>query len=100
MSMQFVVEGSSGQEGRCKQIEQLLTRSLEALLPTKDIDLSQHFVDLGGDSLTATRLMSALSEELRADLSPILPFEAESLRELILRVESLVPSSTAATVQR
>jgi acyl carrier protein len=53
------------------------------------VDLQQHFVDLGGDSYTATQLMARVSEELGMDLSPILPFESSTLNEMIARIDAI-----------
>lgn len=53
------------------------------------VDLNQHFLDLGGDSYTATQLMARVSAEFGIDFSPILPFESATLSELIARIEAI-----------
>lgn len=68
------------------ETEALLARCLSDVLGFKCIDLDQHFVDLGGDSLMAVQLMEHLSSELGERLSPILPFEADTLRDLAVRI--------------
>jgi len=74
--------------------EVLLSTFLKKFLRVNEVDLDQHFIDLGGDSLLATRLMGQLSEEFATDLSPILPFEATTIRDLAVRIDTLVRSSS------
>ena len=71
------------------ETEALLIRSLTDVIGFKSIDLDQHFVDLGGDSLMAVQLMGHLSRELGEHLSPILPFEADTLRDLAERINAI-----------
>ena len=68
--------------------EKLLGDVLRDALGQDQLDLDQHFVDLGGDSLVATQIMAQVSEELGTDLSPILPFEAASIRELARLIDA------------
>jgi acyl carrier protein len=70
--------------------ETLISAFLKRSLRIDHVQLDQHFVDLGGDSLLAIQLATHLSEELGTNLSPILPFEAPSIRELAQLVDAAV----------
>jgi acyl carrier protein len=74
--------------------EALISAFLKRSLRIDRVDLDQHFVDLGGDSLLAVQLAMRLSEELGTDLSPMLPFEAGSIRELTQLVEAAVHNNS------
>jgi len=103
--MNASVSGTRISEGACEptadtaqnaaSTEMRVAAFLKNSLRSDEIDLDQHFVDLGGDSLLATRLMGHLSEEFGTDLSPILPFEASSIRDLAARIDALVHSRSS-----
>jgi acyl carrier protein len=69
--------------------EVLVTTILKELLPLDDINLNEHLVGLGGDSLVAIELMARLSEAAGINLSPVLPFEVATLQELVSRIDSI-----------
>jgi len=69
--------------------ENLLTSFLQEPCLSSIIDLNRHLVELGGDSLVAMRLMARLSEAFEIDLSPVLPFEVASLRDLVARIDMM-----------
>jgi acyl carrier protein len=77
--------------------EDLLTRLLQAALPDAQINLDRHLVEVGGDSLIAMGLMARLSEIFEIELSPILPFEADSLRDLATRIDMVRQSVQVAS---
>jgi acyl carrier protein len=72
------------------EIRLALQKHLAELLPGAELNPAAHFVDLGGDSLLASRLMGRMSEVAGIDLSPILPFEAESVEDLTMRINALL----------
>lgn len=63
-----------------------LSTVLGSLLQLREVDLNLPFIAVGGDSLVATRLMTQLSDLHKVDLSPILPFDARTLRELAAEI--------------
>jgi acyl carrier protein len=54
-----------------------------------DINMNEHFVSLGGDSLIATELMAHLSATFGVNLSLLLPFEADTLQDLVAQIDIL-----------
>lgn len=69
--------------------EALLASAVKELLDIPHADLTKHFVDLGGDSLAACKLAARLSEGLGIDIPPILPFEADTLQDLVIRIDAI-----------
>jgi len=65
----------------------LILSALKEVLPGSSVDFRQHFVDLGGDSLVAVMLMARLSSAVKIVLSPLMPFEADTLEDLAARIE-------------
>ena len=76
----------------CTPTEALIARVLAEVLCVDRVDLSAHFVDVGGDSLVAMKLMTRLAETFGFDLPPILPFEASALRVLAARLDEMCTS--------
>jgi acyl carrier protein len=79
-----------GDQSTESEISLALHRHLAELLPGVELSSAAHFVDLGGDSLLASRLMGRMSEVAGIDLSPILPFESESIEDLTTRIKALL----------
>lgn len=75
------------------KIETLLTSVLKELLPQTDINLNEHLVDLGLDSLVATELMARLSAASGIRLSRVLPFQVDTLQDLVTQIDILRQSS-------
>ena len=69
--------------------ETLLTKYVEEILSLPHVELTQHFAELGGDSLAAMQLTARLSDALGIDISPILPFQADTLGELATWIDGL-----------
>jgi acyl carrier protein len=65
----------------------LIRSALKEVLPGSSVDFRRHFVDLGGDSLAAVKLMARLSGTVKIALSPLMPFEADTLEDLVARIE-------------
>jgi acyl carrier protein len=51
---------------------------------------NQGFFELGGDSMLALHLTFALSQSLGVELSPLVLFEAQTVRELAVRIDAMV----------
>lgn len=66
-----------------------LLNTLKHLLDNKRVSLTDHFFDIGGDSLTAMRFCAAVSEDHGVELSLAALFETESLQEVVDRVRVL-----------
>lgn len=92
LALQSGLSVSSGEAPEPSSTEARISVFLKRSLRKDHVDLDQHFVDLGGDSLLAIQLATHLSEELGTDLSPLLPFEAASIRELVRLVDATVRS--------
>ena len=65
----------------------LIQGALKEVLPGSSVDLTRHFIELGGDSLAAVKLMARLSGAVKIALSPLMPFEADTLEDLAVRIE-------------
>ena len=52
----------------------------QEVLEVRDVGLDDHFIDLGGDSMLATRLLGRVREELAESVDMLAFFDAESVR--------------------
>jgi acyl carrier protein len=68
--------------------EETIARAWCELLGLEQVGVHDSFLDLGGDSLLATRLVSRLRESLALDLPIRLVFEASTVAELAAAIES------------
>ena len=65
----------------------------EELLAVDAIDLQANFFELGGDSMTAIRLLRRLREELHAEVKLGDVYEFPNIAQLSDRVEQLLHNS-------
>jgi mycobactin peptide synthetase MbtE len=77
--------------------ETLIIKVLKDLLTLTHVDLNEHLVDIGGDSLVGIALMARVSEAYEIGFSPIMPFESESLRQLAARIDRIRFSQTGSS---
>ena len=73
--------------------EQIVRAAACTVFGRRDVSIDENFFDLGGHSIHAARLLTRLRRH-----APLLTvrhvFEAETLRALALKIESLVPATT------
>jgi acyl carrier protein len=63
-------------------LEEILISVWEQILDVPDIGPHDHFLDLGGDSIRAIRLVNLLQEESGQVLQPIALFRAPTVSQL------------------
>ena len=67
-------------------VEEILVGIYEQMLGRDRVGVDESFFDLGGDSITAMRLIAAINTSLRADLAVRTLFEAPTIAELAPRI--------------
>jgi len=72
----------SGQHAPTAGVEQLLTSLYAQVLGVDRVGVEESFFDLGGDSLSALRLIAAINRALDVDLAVPTLFDAPSVRSL------------------
>ena len=70
-------------------LTQALLDGMRQLLDQPQIQASDNFFDIGGDSLSAMRFCAAVSEQHGVDVPLVTVFEVDSLEELFARVRAL-----------
>jgi acyl carrier protein len=78
------------------ETEKILAQLWSDLLGVKDVGIHDNFLELGGDSLMATRLISRMKDRFQQDLPVRLIFEASTIAEL---AKAVAASQTAAVEQ-
>jgi acyl carrier protein len=82
-------------------VEELLAALWAEVLKIERVGVDEHFLDLGGDSMLATRLVSRIRQELRLEMTlralfdaPTVAQQAEVVLELLMHdgETSSVPS--------
>ena len=76
--------------GNSLTVQQRLSAIWEELLAVDAIDLQANFFELGGDSMTAIRLLRRMREELHAEVKLGDVYEFPSIATLSDRVEQLL----------
>ena len=76
--------------------QQVVLDLCRELLPEKSISLDDNFFSIGGDSISATRLISRLKDQLGVDVSLREVFHSETLRELARQLGNVQPVNSAA----
>lgn len=71
------------------ELETAISRIWQDLLGVAQIGIHDNFLDLGGDSLLATRLVARLRDALHLDLPVRLFFERSTIAELAAAVEDM-----------
>jgi amino acid adenylation domain-containing protein len=66
----------------CTEVEQRLVQIWENVLPVRPIGIRDNFIDLGGHSLAATRIVSRVIEQFQLDLPLELLFRAPTVLEM------------------
>ncbi|MGA5540200.1 amino acid adenylation domain-containing protein, partial [Mycolicibacterium nivoides] len=86
-------------------VEEILTGIYAQVLGLDRVGIDDSFFDLGGDSLSATRLVNAINTTLNADLAVRSVFEAPSVAVLATRIgesaarrEPLIPQQRPAVI--
>ncbi len=74
-------------------VEKALADICSEVLGRSAVSLDSTFIELGGSSLDATRLISAIRNSVSGDLPMKDLFSAKTLRELAVEVAACVPSS-------
>ncbi len=69
-------------------VEEALARIWSEVLKIEKIGINDDFFDLGGHSLLATQLISRVRESFDVDLALRIVFEAPTIAELALRIET------------
>ncbi|WP_062540262.1 non-ribosomal peptide synthetase, partial [Mycobacterium celatum] len=80
-------------------VEEILAGIYERVLGLQRVGVEDSFFDLGGDSLSAMRMVAAVNSSLQADLAVRTVFEAPTVAQLASRIEvgaSRLPRLTAA----
>lgn len=76
------------------QIEKALVKIWKDVLPAERIGVHDDFLQLGGDSLSATRIVSRVNYTFGTDLSLSVIFDAPTIAELAgVLAESLLGNS-------
>jgi len=75
--------------GDSDALTQALLDGMRQLLDQPQIQASDNFFDIGGDSLSAMRFCAAVSEQHGVDVPLVTVFEVDSLQELFARVRDL-----------
>jgi acyl transferase domain-containing protein/acyl carrier protein len=81
------------------ELESLICRTWEELLGVAQVGIRDHFLDLGGDSLLATRLAARLRQSLQIELPVRLFFERSTVAELAEAVAEIQGQRSAAETQ-
>jgi oxalate---CoA ligase len=82
-------------------VEELLARLWGEILRLDRIGIDENFLDLGGDSMLATRLVSRIRQELRLELSLRSVFDAPTVaQQAELLLEQLLRESEGAPMAR
>jgi acyl transferase domain-containing protein len=81
------------------ELESLICRTWEELLGVAQVGIRDHFLDLGGDSLLATRLAARLRQALQIELPVRLFFERSTVAELAAAVAEIQGQRSAAETQ-
>ncbi|MCH8566694.1 MAG: amino acid adenylation domain-containing protein [Balneolales bacterium] len=79
-----------GYEPPSNEVEKKMAGIWSALLQTSSIGRADHFFNLGGNSLTATRLASSIYKHFGVDIELITIFDNPVLSEFCRQVESLL----------
>jgi amino acid adenylation domain-containing protein len=74
--------------------QELLTRIFTEALKLENVDINDSFFDLGGDSLSATSLVAAISKEFGVDIYLRDLFQAPTIAELEAQINDLKSTST------
>jgi acyl-CoA synthetase (AMP-forming)/AMP-acid ligase II/acyl carrier protein len=77
------------------EVELLLARMWAEVVGTEVLDVHAHFLDLGGDSMQATRLLGRLRAELDLAVSMLDFFDAPTVAEQAELVEELLLAGSA-----
>jgi thioesterase domain-containing protein/acyl carrier protein len=78
-------------------VEEALAEVFGRVLGVERVGVDESFLDLGGDSISAMRLVAAVNAELAADVSVSTVFEAPTVEALSARL-STTDGSTAAAI--
>ncbi|NOU51322.1 amino acid adenylation domain-containing protein [Pseudoalteromonas sp. JBTF-M23] len=70
-------------------VERLLCQKWQTLLQVDRVGVTDNFFDLGGHSLTATRLITQVNQELGLSLSLQLIFDMQTVSEMAAHIEFL-----------
>ena len=79
-----------GHQAPATAVETFLAEMWNAALGVENIGVHDHFLDLGGDSLTATRLLSQVQTEISVEVSMLAFFDAPTIAEQAQLVEKLL----------
>ncbi|MFN6344513.1 MAG: non-ribosomal peptide synthetase [Cyanobium sp.] len=77
------------------ELEELVATVIGDVLQLKPPARDANFFQLGGDSLSGTRVMTRLSAQLGLDLPPTLLFNAPTVRSLAERLDHLIDQALA-----
>jgi amino acid adenylation domain-containing protein len=78
-------------------LEELVAQSWREVLGAAEVARSDHFFELGGDSLTATRVVALLRERLDREIPLRALFAAPVLADFATRVEAVQPTAASST---
>ena len=90
-------------ENNSENIDDIFSLVLNAwknLLGYDSIDIHTNFFSLGGDSISATKIIADLSRELNIQLSPFELIEYPTIAQLELRIKSVLKEGPSATNKR
>jgi acyl carrier protein len=74
--------------------EEVLCALFCEVLELERVDTKDDFFDLGGDSLTATRLISRIRSRFNVEISIEVLFEAPSVSQMVPRLRDFVAART------
>ncbi len=81
------------------ELEETIAKAWRDLLGVGRVGIHDNFLELGGDSLLASRLVTRLREALHVDLPIRILFEASTVAELAMRVEALREEARSAELE-
>jgi yersiniabactin nonribosomal peptide synthetase len=77
---------------KIETLEAKITAIWKELLQVPDVDLDDHFLDLGGDSMMALRLKARIQDGLRVEMTAEMLFNCSTVRELARALTPLLKS--------
>ncbi|ORB07690.1 non-ribosomal peptide synthetase [Mycobacterium mantenii] len=89
--------GGDGHRAPENAIEEILAGSYAQVLGVERVGVDDSFFDLGGDSLSAMRLITAINAELDGGLTVRALFEAPTVAQLAPRMEAVAGRATGLT---